>query len=80
MFAEESYHWPRVFIYTIVDYGVYNSLGYHTYLRPISKNFLAIKDINKPLLHAKFQTYCYETVENRSNSKLVSDSGVWCNE
>ena len=29
--------WPRVFSYTIVDYGVYTSFGYHTYLHPISK-------------------------------------------
>ena len=44
------------------------------------KNFLAIKDINKPPLHAKFQTDWSETMENRSDSKSISDSGVWCNE
>ena len=66
--------------YTIVDYGVYTSFGYHTLLQPVSKNFLAIKDINKPLLYAKFQTDWFETVENRSDSKSISDSGVWCNE
>ena len=45
------------------------------------KNFLAIKDINKSLLDAKFQTNCLETVKNRSDSKSISDSGVvWCNE
>ena len=48
--------WPWVFTYTIVDYGVYTSFGYHTFLQPIFKNFLAIKDIIKPFLHAKFQT------------------------
>ena len=64
----------------VVDYGVYTSFGYLTFLQPISKNFLPIKDINKPLLHAKFQTYWFETVENRSDSKLISDSSVWCNE
>ena len=70
---------PRVFTYTIVDYGVYTSFGYHTFLRPISKSFLTIKYINKHLPYAKFQTDWLETVENRSNSKSISDSGVWCN-
>ena len=72
--------WPRVSTYTKVDYGVYTNFGYHTSLQPISKNFLAIKDINKPLLHEKFQTDWFKTVENRSDSKSISDSVVWCNE
>ena len=71
-------YWPWVFAYTIVDYGVYTSFGYHTFLQPISKTFLAIKDITKPLLHAKFHTYWFETVENRSNLKSIYDSGLWC--
>ena len=41
--------------------------------------FLAIKKINKYLLHAKFHRYWFQTVENSSDSKLVSDSGVWRN-
>ena len=59
---------------------VYTSFGYHTCLQPISKKFLAIKDINKLLLHAKFQIDWLGTVENTSDSKSISDSGVWCNE
>ena len=55
---------------------VYTDFGYHTSLQPISKNFLAIKDINKPLLHAKFQADWFETVENRSDLKSISYSGV----
>ena len=55
-----------VFTYTIVDYGVYTSFGHYTFLRPISKSFMAMKDINKPLLHAKFQTDLFEIVEKRS--------------
>ena len=51
--------WTMVYIYT--------SFGYHTFLHTISKNFLAIKDINKPLLHAKFQTDWFETAENGSD-------------
>ena len=66
--------------YTIVDYGVYTSFGYHTFLRPISKSFLAIKDIIKTVLHANFQADWFEIVEKRSDSKSISDSGVWCNE
>ena len=32
--------WPRVSSYTIVDYGIYTSFGYHTFLlQQISKNF-----------------------------------------
>ena len=59
-------YWPWVFTYTIVDYyGVYTSFRYHTFHRPISKKFLAIKDINKPLPHAKFQTDWFETVEKK---------------
>ena len=64
-------YWPRVFTYTIVDYGVYTSSGYHTFLWPISKSFLTIKDINKSLLNAKFQTDWFETEENRSDSKSI---------
>ena len=47
-----TYIWTlsRVFTDTIVDYGVYTSFGYHTNLQPISKSFLAIKDINKALI------------------------------
>ena len=63
-----------------VDYGVYTSFGYCTNLQPISKSFLAIKYINKPFLHAKFQTDWFKTVENTSDPKSISDSGVWCNE
>ena len=63
----------------IVIYGVYTSFVYHTFLQPISKNFLAIKDIKKPFLHAKFQTDWFDTLENKSDSKLISVSGVWCN-
>ena len=29
-------------------------------------------------VHVKFQTSWLETVENKSDSKLISDSGVWC--
>ena len=43
-------------------YVVYTTFRYHIFLHPISKNFLAIKDINKPLLFAKFQTDWFETV------------------
>ena len=39
-----------------------------------------MKDINKALLHAKFQTDWFETVENTSDSESISDSGIWCNE
>ena len=60
--------------------GVYTDFAYHTFLRLISKSFIAIKDINIPLVLAKFQTDWCETVENKSDSKLISDSGVWCNE
>ena len=34
---------------------------YHSFLWPISKNFLAIKDINKPFLHAKFKINWFES-------------------
>ena len=61
-----------------MEYGVYNRFGYHTFLVLISEIFLAIKNINKPLQHAKFQTNWFETVENRIYSKLISDSAVWC--
>ena len=44
------------------------------------KFFISLKDINKPLLYAKFQKDWFETVENRGNSKSISDSGIWCNE
>ena len=66
-------HWPSVFTYTVVDYGVYTSFGDPIFLRPFSKSFQIIKDINKPLLHAKFRTDWFETVENRSDSKSISD-------
>ena len=45
--------------------------GYRTFLRLISKSFLTI---NKSLLHAKFQKNWLETVENRSDVKLLSYS------
>ena len=38
------------------------------FVRLISKNVLAIKDINKSLLHAKFQTNWFTIVNNRSDS------------
>ena len=46
------------------------------------KNFLASRDINKPLLHVKFQTDWVEITEDRRDLKLMSDSasGVWCKE
>ena len=31
------------------------------------------------IIHAKFQTNWFETVENKSNLKLISDCGLWCN-
>ena len=49
---------------------------YPTFLQSISKTFQIIKDIDKPLLRAKFQT---DWLENMSDSKSISDSGVWCN-
>ena len=52
--------------HSVVDYVVYTSFGYLTYLQPVSKSFLAVKDINKPLLLAKFQTNWFEIVVNRS--------------
>ena len=36
-------------------YSEYTSFGYHTFRQPISKTFLAIEEINKSLLQAKFQ-------------------------
>ena len=30
-------------------------------------------------VHAKFETGWIETVENSSDLKFTSDSGVWCN-
>ena len=42
------------------------------------KNSLAIKEISKPLLHAKFQADWFETMDYRSDSKSISDSDVWC--
>ena len=47
-------------------------------LQPFSKKIWAIKDINKLLLHvnANFQADWFGTVENRSDSKSISDSGV----
>ena len=68
-------YWPKLSTYTIastMDYGVNTSFGYLTSLtnlRLTSKSFLAIKDIKKPLLHAKFRTDWFETVENRSDPK-----------
>ena len=38
----------------------------------LKKPVLSLKDINKPLLHAKFQTDWFETVENRSDLKSIS--------
>ena len=32
------------------------------------------------LTHAKFLIDCFKTVENMSDSKSISNSGVWCNE
>ena len=40
------------------------------------RSFLTFKDINKSPPHANFQTDWFETVENRSHSKIISDSGV----
>ena len=40
------------------------------------KNCLSLKDINTPLLHAKFQKDWFETVENMSPLKYIFDSGV----
>ena len=61
--------------HSIVDYGVYTSI--HTYFSSANhnKSFWLLKiRINKPVLHAKFQTDWFETVENRSDSKSISDS------
>ena len=53
-----------------VDGGFYQKLTYFL------KNFLTIKGINKPNLYAKFWTDWLEIVENRSDSKSISDSGI----
>ena len=42
-----------------------------TSLRLISKSFVTIKDINKPLVITKFQTDSFKTVENSSDSKSI---------
>ena len=59
---------------TIEEYDVYITFGYRTFVRPLSKSFLFIKDNNRPLLQSSKVLY-FETTEKRSNSK----SGVWCN-
>ena len=38
--------WLRVFTYTIADYSVYTSSGYHTYLRPISQKTFWLSKIS----------------------------------
>ena len=42
---------------------------YCTFSRHILKNFLAVKD-----MHVKFQTNWFENVDDRSDSKLISNS------
>ena len=58
-------YWPWAFTYTIVDYGVYTSFGYHTILRPISKSFLAIKDITKPLRQIGVKLWKIGSIQNQ---------------
>ena len=66
---------------SIVDYGVYTSFGFPTFLQQSQKTSRLSKiDVNKPLLHVKFQRDWFETVENRNDPKSISDSGVLCNE
>ena len=50
------------------------------FFNQISENFLTIKDTNKPLLHAKFQTDWFGNMENMSDSKSIFNNGVWCHE
>ena len=40
------------------------------------KKIQTIKDINKPFLFAKFYTDQVDTLENRIDTKLISDYGV----
>ena len=57
-------HWPRVFTYTIVDYGLYTTFGYHTFL-------LSIKDMQS------FRQIGLKLWNMRSDSKSISDSAQW---
>ena len=47
------------------DYGVYTSFGYLTFPWPISKSFLAIKDITKPLRQIGVKLWKIGSIQNQ---------------
>ena len=72
-------HWPWVFSYTMV------------YYTPVSDIILfSSANLKKLSGYQRYQqtsriAICkvldrFEIIENRSNSKSISDNGVWCNE